>query len=416
MNTYLTIEMITYEMLMVLHNNTIAGKKVTRKYEKEFAKTGAKIGNQVQIRKPPLYYVTDGATFQAQDYTDLMVPLVVDKHKQIGVEFLNDDMTLSMDDFSGRFLKPALVPLANQVDVDILGNFKLAWNATGTPGTIAATDTPFLDAKTLLVDNSAGDDEWPFLMTPKVDARLSSGLAGRFNPQPKISKLMEEGSMNPTKGSRGLALGWDMYYSQNMPVFTTGAWAGATPTVSGGGQTGSNILTTGWTASVTGLGNQGDVVQFAGVYLVNPVTKLTTSELQNFVLTATVNSDVSGNATLPISPSIIIAGNQQTVNAAPAAGAAITVWGTGTVANVASQVSAQCMGWQNEAITLACVDLAIPGKNQGVDAVRVSDDELGLSILFMRAFDPRQYSNISRLDILYGTTFTRPEHVVRVAS
>lgn len=413
-NTYLTIAMITYEMLLVLHNNIVVGKKVNRNYEKQFARTGAKIGQQVQIRKPPLYTVTDGAAFVGQNYTELQVPLTIDKHKQIGVEFANDDMTLSMDDFSGRFVKPAMVPLANQVDVDIVANYFLAWNATGTPGTIAATSTPFLDAKTLLVNNAAPGDDWPMVVTPNVDARLSDGLAGRFNPQKDISGLYLKGSMGPFGGL-------DFYDSQNMPVHTTGAWAANVPAtglqVNLANQTGSTINIKGASATIVGIGKKGDVVQFAGVYGVNPVTYLSTGQLQNFVLTADVNSDGGGDIALPISPSLNPnGGTTQTVTASPANNGQVYVWGTATVANVASQVTPQCMGWQNEAITLACIDLAMPGKNQGVEAVRAADDDLGLSILFMRGFDIREYSNISRMDILYGSTFPRPEHVVRVAS
>lgn len=414
-NTYLSIAMITYEMLSVLHNMTVAAQKVNRTYEKQFAKVGAKIGNVVQIRKPPLYTVSDGQLFQAQDYTELMVPLTIDKHKQVGVEFLNDDMTLSMDDFSGRFLTPAMVPLANQVDVDILANYFLAWNATGTPGVIAAQDTPFLDAKTLLLNNAAPGKMWPQLVTPSVSARLSSGLAGRFNPQKDISGLYIEGSMGP-------GLGWDFYETQNMPTHTTGAWAANVVAtgilVDGAGQTGTSILLKGASATVAGMGKKGDIVQFAGSYMVNPITFLNTGLLQEFTLTADCDSTGGGALTVLISPGLFPAGTgkAQTVTVSPADAAQVYVWGTATVANVASKTSPQCMGWAKEAITLAMVDLFMPGKQQGVEAVRASDDDLGLSILFMRAFDPRAYSNISRLDILYGTTFPRPEHVARIAS
>lgn len=411
-NTYLTIAMITYEMLMVLHNETIAAKKVTRTWEKQFAKVGAKIGQTVQIRKPPLYTVTDGATFVAQDYTETMVPLTVDKHKQIGVEFLNDDMTLSMDDFSGRFLKPAMVPLANQVDVDILANYFLAWNATGVPGTIAATDTPFLDANTLLLANAAPGGEWPMLTNPTVSARLSSGLAGRFNPQPAISNLYDKGKMGPFGG-------WDFYRTQNMPTHTTGNWSATVPgtgiQVDLGGQSGATINIKGVTAT-TVTGKKGDVVQFQGSYGVNPITFLNTGLLMNFTLSADVTSDGAGKMALPISPPMVLVGKQMNVTASPANNAQVYVWGTATVANIASMTSPQMMGFAKEGITLACVDLYMPGDGEGVKAVRASDDEIGLSILYMRGFDIRQFSNISRLDILYGTTFPRPEHVVRVAS
>lgn len=424
-NTYLTISMITYEMLMVLHNNVVAGKKVNRKYEKQFAKTGAKVGNQIQVRKPPRYTVVDGATFVPQDYADEQVPLVVDKHKQVGCEFANDDLTLSMDDFSGRFLAPALVPMANKVDTDIMAPYYQVYNATGTPGTIASTDTPFLDARDVKLFNTAAmiTDDMPMLVTGRVSGRLSSGLAGRFNPQKQISDLYMKGAMaGLMKGVVGHALGWDFFEDQNMPVHTTGAWGlhdAVTPTyasVTSVAADGGSVVTGGWSYGVNGLGKLGDVVQFAGCYGVNPVTYANTGELQDFVLTADVNSDGGGAATLYISPSIITAGKGQTVTAAPAAGATVTVFSQANPASIASKVSPQCMGWDAEAITLACVDLMIPDEGEGVKAVRVSDEDLGLSMVFMRSFDPRQYSRVSRIDILYGVGYLRPEHVVRVCS
>jgi hypothetical protein len=257
----------------------------------------------------------------------------------------------------------------------------------------------------------------PMVVSGKTSARLSSGLAGRFNPAQEISELYRRGAMaGDMKKSMGHALGWNFYEDQNLPVHVTGAWAGATPVVSGAGQSGSNINTSGWSFTIVGLGKKGDIVQFAGVYTVNPVSYQNSGELQNFVLTADVNSDGGGLATLPISPPIILAGKGQTVTASPADQAAITVWGTGTVANVASKTSVQNLGWQNEAITLAFVDLMVPDAGEGVKAIRVADDELGLSFVYMRSFDPRAYSRVARVDSLYGKQYLRPEHVVRVAS
>ena len=419
-NSYLTNNMITFEMLRVLSNNVIAASKVTRTYDKQFAKTGAKIGQVIQVRKPPRYFVSDGATFVAQDYAEEMVPLTVDQHKQVGCEFGNDDLTLNMDDFSGRVLKPSLVPLANAVDSFIMADYYNIYNATGTPGTTAATDTPFLLARNILFNNAAFmTDDMPMLLTGRSSVLLSSGLSNRLNPAQEISELYRKGGMGgEMKKSMGHALGWNMYEDQNMPVHVTGAWAlnASNATVTTAGQIGASILTTGWAATITGLGKKGDSIQFAGVYSVNPVSYASTGELMNFALTADVNSDGSYNATLPITPPIVVAGKGQNVSNSPAAGAIITVWDTAVVANVASKTSPQNMGWQNEAITLACVDLMVPEEGEGVKAIRVADDDLGLSFVYMRGFDPRVYSRVARIDILFGKQFLRPEHVVRVAN
>lgn len=415
--TFLTIQMIGFSMLPVLHNNTVAAKKCTRKYESQFAKNGAKIGATFSVRKPPRYAVTKGVTFVGQDYTEEQVPLTVDQHDQIGVEFLDDDLTLSMDDFNGRVLQPQLVSMANSLDLFITSKYQQVWNSTGTPGTTAATDTPFLDAKTLLIDNSAQETApWPMLVTPKVAARLSSGLAGRFNPTAAIAGLYERGSMASmgTK-SMGMALGWDFYQTQNYPTHTTGAWAG-TILVNGSAQTGTTISLKGATASVTNIAKAGDTFQMAGCFEVNPITKNNTGTLQNFVITADASSDGGGIISLSVLPPIILTGKEQTVSASPADSAVVTVWGTATVANIASQTSPQCMAWSDDGITLACVDLVKFPAGTGVECVQASDPDLGLSIMFTRGADIRELSLISRVDMLYGTSLTRPEHIVRVAA
>jgi hypothetical protein len=409
--------MITFEMLLVLHNNLVAGKKVTRTWEKKFAQVGAKIGAHIDIRKPPRYTVVKSQTFAPQDYTEEFVPLTVNQHDQVGCEWSSEDLTLNMDDFKRRFLNPALVPLANSVDIFILQQLLAqVWNATGTPGTTAATDIPFVDAKSILANNAAAITEhMPMLVTPKCAARLSTGLAGRYNPQASISDLYLKGAMaDPLKGSEGHALGWDFFNTQNCPTHTTGAFVG-TPVVDGGNQAGTSVLTKSWTGSVTGIMKMNDSVQFAGVYSVNPVTFQNTGELLTFRVTADVDS-TSGAATIPIDPPIILTGKNQTVTASPADGASVIVWGTTVVASVASKTSPQNFGWQEEAVTLACVDLYLPEEGMGVKAVRVADDDLGLSFVYMTGFDPRQYSKLGRIDILYGATATRPEHVCKIAN
>ena len=51
-NNLLTISMITNEALMVLENECVFSNNVTREYDSQFAVTGAKIGNTVNVRRP----------------------------------------------------------------------------------------------------------------------------------------------------------------------------------------------------------------------------------------------------------------------------------------------------------------------------------------------------------------------------
>jgi hypothetical protein len=90
------------------------------------------------------------------------------------------------------------------------------------------------------------------------------------------------------------------------PIYKTTLGVGTgTPLVAGASQTGSSIDTDGWTISQTGILKAGDAVQFAGIKTV-------------YEITADCDSDGSGDASLPINPSIL-------VGSSPGDNAAITV-------------------------------------------------------------------------------------------
>lgn len=80
---------------------------------------------------------------------------------------------------------------------------------------------------------------------------------------------------------------------------------GGTPLVNGATQTGSSIATDGWTASANGVLRAGDIIKFAGVNTV-------------YFVTADVNSNASGQATILINPKIYSGGS-------PANNAIITI-------------------------------------------------------------------------------------------
>jgi hypothetical protein len=203
----------------------------------------------------------------------------------------------------------------------------------------------------------------------------------------------------------GRAAGFDWYMDQNCPTHTVGAWIGA-PLVNGV-QTGSSLITDGWTGSVTGLLKKGDIFTITGVYKVNPQSRQSTGSLMQFLVTQDVDS-TSGNATIPIYPAIIPGGQFQNVDSAPADNAPITVLGA------ASTVSPQGLAFHQDAFTLACADLPLP---RGVDmAARVSDKQLGLSIRMVRAYDISLDRFPCRLDVLVGWAALRPELACRIAS
>lgn len=61
----LTNQQITIEMLKVLQDNLVDGKKVTRTWDKQFPKFGCKIGNAITVRKPLHFFMGQEASWPA---------------------------------------------------------------------------------------------------------------------------------------------------------------------------------------------------------------------------------------------------------------------------------------------------------------------------------------------------------------
>lgn len=419
-NNLLTDQHITAEALMILENELTFTKQVNRDYQSEY-KGPAKRGATVFAKKPPKYAVRDGQNIQVQDTTITQVPVTLNHQFGVDVEFSSQDLTLSIDGFSEQVLKPQIVQIANAIDLTGLQTLASnTANAVGTPGVTPGTGSTAQAALAVysqagaLLDKTATprDGNRAIVFNEDAQAITIPNLAGLMNPSSTVSDQYASGQM-------GKALGFKFGMDQNVAVATIGA-QGGTPLVASvptaatlpNGTTLSTsqatfaVATKGWTPSTQVL-NAGDRVQFGNCYMVNPVSGQNAGKLKMFLVTSNVTSDGSGNATLQLAELMITAGAGplrnpfQNVTALPAVNAPITVFGA------ANTVTPQNVAFHRDAITLACVDLPIPG---GVHmAARKSDNKLGLSMRFVAAYNISTDQFIGRFDILCGWSMLRPE-------
>lgn len=396
-NTNLTISMITREALRILENNLTFAKGVNREYDEQFARQGAKIGDTLNIRKPARYIGRSGTALSVEDHTETQVALQLDTQFGVDVNFTSKELALDIDDFSDRILKPALATVANKIDYDGLSLYQDVYNSVGTVGTTPSSLKTYLEAGAALDKSSAPRDKMrSVVIDPDAQVEAVDALKGLFQSSEQIKDQYESGNM-------GLAAGFKWSMDQNVRSHSVGAYAG-TPLVDGASQTGSSLVTDGWTSGASTL-NKGDVFTIAGVNSVNPQSREDTGVLQKFVVTAQV-SDSSGAKTISISPSITTSGAFKTVTASPADNAAITVIGS------ASASSRENLAFHRDAFVMGCADLQLP---QGVDmAARVSDKQLGMSVRMVRAYDINNDKFPCRLDILYGWKTVYPELACRV--
>lgn len=402
-NTLLTDTKITKESLRVLENNTVAARHINKEYSSQFAVEGAKIGQSISIRKPARYVVSSGSTLVKQDTTETYVTLTLNSQKHVGMEFTAKDLTLSLDDFSNKIIKPAMAALGNKVDSDVLAQYKYFWQAVGVAGTVPTTLYDYLSAGVSLDNSACPQDEFRgIFITPRMQAKIVDALKGLFQSSTAIAEQYRKGKM-------GEAAGFSWFMDQNCASHTTGVLTG-TPLVNGAAQTGSSLVCDGATNSITAWAREGDVFTISGVYSTNPMDQaVSTGELQQFRVTANANSGAAtGPVTLTIEPAIVITGATQNVTGSPTDNAPLTFITPGSTA------SRQGLAIHRDAITLGSADLRLP---KGTDmAARAASKHVGLSVRLVSDYNIDEDSFATRLDILYGILTTRPELGCRVYS
>jgi P22 coat protein - gene protein 5 len=378
-NSLLSPSIITKETLVILENNLVAAGKVNRQFENQFVK----IGSSLTVRKPNRFRVTSGPGLSIQDVTEPSTSITISNQKHVDFQFTSQDLTLVIEEFSERYLKPAAAELANQLDYDVLTNFNQVFNEVGTPGSVPASFQSLANIGQRMDEGAVPQEGRVLILNPAAYWSMANAL---------ITLYVRSVSEPALKGFLANIANFEIYEDQNIQSQTVGAYSG-TPVVNGALQTGSSLVTNGWGTNITGVLNQGDVFTIAGVFAVNPKNRQSTGSLQNFVLLAAANTDGFGNSTLSIYPSITTSGPYQTVNASPASLAAITVKGS------ASTQYAQNLGFVRDAFGLVTVPMELP---QGVDfAAREMYKNISMRII--RAYDVTNDLFPTRVDLLYGT-------------
>lgn len=400
-NSLLTPTAVTREALSVLHQNLTFIGSINRQYDSSFAKSGAKIGSTLTIRKPNQFTVRSGKTANVQHVTEDSVVLTVATQKGVDMEFDHSDLALSIDDFSERYIQPAMARLAADIEADALTMYKDVYNEVSDVGA-AITYDDLLHGREILVNNLVPRSSGMLSchLHPRDNRNLVSELKAQFNPNQTISEMFREGYM-------GNAAGFMFYENTLMPTHATGTDDG----------TGDYLLNMAsvpegtFTLTIdTGAGTfkAGDIVTLDGVYDVHPETKATRSALKRFTVTA----DVGASATsMTVSPALYSTGARQNVSAMPANNAPIRKRESDeSTAIAASADYTVSLAHHRDAFTFATADLPLP-QDAAFAARQVMD---GISMRIWKASDWTNDAQGTRIDILYGFKTIRPEWAVRL--
>ena len=409
-NAILTPLMILRESLRVLHGKVPFLSSINREYDDKFAKTGAKIGSTLNIRMPSKYTVRTGATLSPQDHVERSTPLTVTSQIGVDVSFTSVDLTMSMDDFSSRFIQPAMAQLGAYLESDTLTRaYKLVPNYTGTTST-QMTFKQFQQGGQSLTENLAPTGQRTSLLNPASVVEFMDATKGLFSNPANLNAQFREGMLGRTGG-------FDVFEDTFLPSHTRGTFAGSPLTT--GAALGTSATTNVWvssstididtaTSATTLLA--GDIITISGVYDVHPESKANTGRLKKFVVQSDVTLTTLANAyTVTVRPGLIY-GTGNAYKNAVLSGVANTDNNTVTAFGVASTAYGQNLQFHKDAFVFGTADL-VDVTEFGAWGARDSMD--GISMRIAKQYAISSDTVPCRIDVLYGFGELYPELAAR---
>ena len=395
-NSNVTIDMVTREALRVAHESCQFIATTDRQYDDSFAKTGAKIGSSLRVRKPNQYVRTSGSrVMDIQDQDEQTSTITVATQDHVDMRFNSAELALSIDELSKRYIEPAVKVLVSNIEADYLAYAtKKVYNVVGTAGTaITNLSTPGLARARLNQMLAPKDNNRAIQMDSITMAGLVNGVAAYFNPSNAIASQYKEGLVARTSMA-------DYYENERVWNLTNSADVTVTTAAAAAVTDGGTNITL---ASVANATTAGMVFTVAGVYACHPETKQSLGYLQPYVVVT------GGTTTQEVSPATILTGPRQNVCSSASAQLAITAYNGTSVAvtfsGAASTTYAQPLMYHKEAFQFVTADLPI--MDDASKCVRRTQD--GLSLRVWQASDIRNDEMLMRIDILYGMSALRPE-------
>lgn len=407
-NSFYTTDKVLSEGIMLLENEMVMGNAVHTDYSDEYTT----VGNTVNIRRPVQYKGQANnidITGVREDIEQATIPVTMDQTMTVPVQIGAMERTFDFDRFSRDVLKPAMVRLKDTIETHIASKYSDFYHFTGTPGTVPSTFVSLGQMGAVLTDGAVPNSGRVGFHGTDASLQLADGLKGVF-VQGKAKTAFEEAEI----GRYG---GFTNYETVYAPTHTVGA-LGGTPLVNGATQDvtyetakqtfSQTLVTDGWSNSVTGVLKAGDVITIAGVNAVNPVSLVSTGRLQTFVVKADADSNGSGQSSLTISPPIITDGPYQTVDAAPADNAAVTV-----MSGTAGTQYKQSLMLHPQSIALVTRKLDIPN-GQGVKTTTKSGNKVTVSCT--EFVDGNTLAQTFRFDILFKAETVDPRFGGRITN
>jgi hypothetical protein len=413
LNTFQTTQYVLDEVFVRFVNYLNFAKVANRNLEEDFKGLKFATGQTLNYRLEERYLGGLGASATAEARTQIIRPLSIDTQFHTMVQFSGMELTFDRArdrPYLDMMLNPRAKTLANLVEKFIAtDNFQTAtYQAVGTPGVPVDFNAITLADAYMTELGIPEDGNRFFANPPRVSAGLSTSLSTVFNQTVNTGALMD--------GFIGHLSGFDFFKTNFLKRQIAGVGeAGGSPpagfklggTVTNGPiSSGNTIVLTGLVAGQANPFNVGDSIEIAdaaGVFMVNPLTYQPLSQRAQFVVVSSTASDGGGNATITVSPNIIVSGARQNISAAIPNGAQLYLANDHNVS----------IAYHNQAVVFAAPP--ITELKGGVEVVTTYSNLYKLAMTYSLGADIRNYLQLDRLDVIAGVAIN-PEFAVRVRS
>ena len=166
-NVFQNTDLVVRDAAIELHGALVAAALIPDKIETAF--TTRKVGQTVNVTKRPIMTAkrhNGTGAFSTSDVTEVSVPVTIAYRSYVKHKLTAAEKTFEIDDFNTQVVRPAMVAIAQDIDLFLIHNILVpgfARNVAGAEGTDPST----------LAHLAAG---WKKMFDSKLDPRASVGI------------------------------------------------------------------------------------------------------------------------------------------------------------------------------------------------------------------------------------------------
>jgi len=218
------------ESLMLLQASNVVANLVHRDFENEVAQ----VGDVIHTRDPQMFAtnsLANNAAMTIQSATAENLTVTLNKHQHVAFGITSRDQDTSIKNLVEEFMEPAVIPMAEKIDSDLLNATDGLGSGTTTVDKAVAAGVSLKDFAT--VQKTFMDNKVPTAATGGV-SRLSCVMSpDHYHEALQINEVITANTsgVNPPAirtGYINTIFGLNLYVDQNVPEDTVGA---ATTTV-----------------------------------------------------------------------------------------------------------------------------------------------------------------------------------------